>query len=395
VLLAHEVGRGNVELEVLRTLSAEHPVGITLCWRCAREAPGWPRFCVDCEHDHAGVPAAEQGPAGSVQNLRESLERKWPGARLLGSIPYASGEGVMHFVQRATRSRRSRQAGPAPVIGVVIDRNAHGALIAVPCWAMDRASLEGFRASLAEAAVQSDEPQSVDSETPAEEGDEKDPPRHRPQIWWAAAVLLLTAIVSIPYITRRDRPVPGPVPIDTTIAYADTITRDSGIAAPAPVDTTLGEDGTRRRRRGLEPVDTAATQDTFVPPPPPRDPEVDREEVRSLAEGFATAYGTANIEQVRTAYPGISATEDAEWAGWFSDNPDVETGYILNRGPDVRGDSATINFTLIIKYPNGLRCRVLDGTTVRSMGTWSLQRLTGSNLSARICRNLYRNHGTR
>lgn len=407
MLVLHPAVGGRRELDVLHALSGEHQIGITWCRRCGTVRPGWPRFCVGCVelHELWGVPVDEPD-AGSI-DVQKTLDHQWPGTRLLGSIPYTAGGGAMYFVQGA----RVEEGQEPPVVGMVIDRNDKGRLSLVRCWAMDEETLDAFKAKAGPAgqAAQGNAggtpaPEGISAPATLEENEEGSEeggvPLHRRRgMQLLAAALVVGAIACIPLIRGPAETSADLVATDSVVPPVDTIGRDSGVVPPVPVDSTRGKGGTTRRPPPRTPVDPPTPPVTSDPPAPAPDPEMDRQQVLSLARGFATAYGTTNMERVRAAYPGISATEDAEWAEWFSRNLDVQVGFILNAGPDLRGDSATINFTLLIKYPNGLRCRVYDGTTVRMTGTWSLQRLTGTDLNARTCRNLYRNwqrdHGPR
>mgnify|MGYP006137054315 CR=1 FL=1 len=363
ILVLHSTQRGELELEEIRQLSAAHPVGSTVCWKCTRVSPGWPRFCPGCANDLSGVSAAE---TEAVERVKRAVHRQWPGARLLGSIPYAAGGGAMHFVQRPDGGAEQGH-GAVPVAGIVMDAGEKDADVLVPRWAMDTATLERFRGGPAAAVVQP-----VRADPPVPSSDSQDVPagggeapgRRVPALGWAAAVLLIVALAFVPLI-RRSAGSPIQLPISdtataTVVSLMDS-TRDTSTVVPAPADTAprpVQKSRTKVPARTPEPV---IVQDTFAVPEPLPDPEADRRQVIAAARNFATAFGTQDIARVRSAYPGMTPQEETGWREWFGRGFSLSAGFVVQSGPELHGDSARMEFTLPLRYSRQRQCMAYGG----------------------------------
>lgn len=392
VLVLHSTRRGELELEEIRELSAAHAIGSTVCWKCTTVSPGWPRFCPGCARDLSGVSAAEPGAAGAAERVTQALQRQWPGARLLGSIPYAAGGGALHFVQRPDDDAERGQEQGA-VAGIVMEREKDAGVL-VPRWAMDRATLDRFRGEPAAAVVQPAraEPSVPSSETGEEEvlaGGGTALPRRVPRVAWAAAVVLLVALVAfVPLIRRSSGPPVQPPPKRDTLTAVSPIdsTTDTSTVVLAPADTAPRPLEKNRTRVPPRTPDVVVVQDTVAALEPPPDPDADRRQVIAAARDFAAAFGTQDIARVRSAYPGMTPQEEAGWREWFGRGLSLRVGFVVQSGPDLHGDSARIEFTLPLRYSGQRHCMAFRGTTRRDAGSWYLHRLNaGRRLTAREC----------
>lgn len=397
VLVLHSTRRGELELEEIRELSAAHAIGSSVCWKCTRVSPGWPRFCPGCAYDLSGMSVAEPGAAGAVERVTQALQRQWPGARLLGSIPYAAGGGAMHFVQRPNGVAEQAH-GEVSLAGIVMERGETDAGVLVPRWAMDRAALERFRGGPAAAVAQPAraEPsapsgESRDEEVPAGGGEA--PRRRVPALAWAAALLLtIVAFAFVPLIRRSaGSPVQPPQPdAGTAVSPADS-TPDTSTIVLAPVDTAPRPVEKSRPKVRPRTPDPVIEQDTLPAVEPPPDPDADRRQVIAAARNFAAAFGTRDIARVRSAYPGMTPHEEAGWREWFGRGLSLSVGFVVQSGPELHGDSARMEFTLPLRYSRQRHCMTFQATMRRDAGSWYLHRLNaGRRLTARECGALQR-----
>ena len=392
VLVLHSTRRGEMELEEVRELSAAHAIGSTVCWKCTRVSPGWPRFCPGCAHDLSGMSVAEPGAAGAVARVTQALQRQWPGARLLGSIPYAAGGGAMHFVRRPDGDAEQGH-GEVSVAGLVMERGEKDAGVLVPRWAMDGATLQSFtggppaavvQPARAEPSVPSSERQ--DEDVPAGEGDA--PGRRVPALGWAAALLLMiVALAFVPLIRRSaGSPVPPAKPDTGTAVSRVDSTPDSSTVVLAPADSAPRPVAKNRTNVPSRTPDPVIEQDTLPALAPLPDPDADRRQVIAAARDFAAAFGTQDIARVRSAYPTMTPREAAGWSEWFGRGLSLRVGFVVQSGPDLHGDSARMEFTLPMRYSRQRHCMTFQGTMRRDAGSWYLHRLNaGRRLTPREC----------
>lgn len=368
--------------EPVLALGSRNLLGTTTCPACGAAAPGTPRFC-PYGHDLAAVPVKVPVSPALGAELQRALHQISPGLRLLGSMPYGGAPGAMHF---------ARVGDDGAIVGCVLLKGAEGAPALVATWAVrvdDLARLSRQMAEQAQDVAPAHElPPVPDVPVPS--------PRRRPSRAVLAGLTTIgLAACLAAFIAVRQEPRPAPPPVQPAPVPTDT-----AAAAPLPVDTavdtvsTATRDTTRGRRRTKEPppppVDTVQP-DTALPEPPPPDPEVDRRQVLDRVQAFTRAFEAQDIGRVRAAYPHISPSEAERWAGWFNPRYPVRARLAVHSGPVVAGDTATVRFTMPLRYRGQRTCINFAGTLVRTASGWELLRLNdpGGGTGA-ACRELHR-----
>lgn len=377
--------------EPVPALGSRNALGTTTCPACGATAPGTPRFC-PYGHDLAAVPVKVPVSPALRAELQRALHQISPGLRLLGSMPYGGAPGAMHF---------ARVGDDGPVVGCVLLKGAEGPAL-VATWAVRMDDLARLSRQMAGEA-QDAAPATGTAHAPPPDGpDGPDSPeavpspRRRPSRAALAGVTTMgLAACLAAFIAVRQAPRPAPPPVQPAPVPADTAP-----VAVLPVDTavdtvsTVTRDTARGRRRTKEPpppaVDTVGP-DTALPQPPPPDPEVDRRQVLDRVQAFTRAFEAQDIGRVRAAYPHISPSEAERWAGWFNPRHPVRARLAVQSGPVIAGDTATVRFTMPLRYRGQRTCMNFAGTLVRTASGWELLRLNdpGGGTGA-ACRELHR-----
>jgi serine/threonine protein kinase len=115
--------------------------------------------------------------------------------------------------------------------------------------------------------------------------------------------------------------------------------------------------------------------------PEPEPPELSRQRINAVITRYAQALSTRDIDQVRSVYPAMTATERATWETLFSDASVsgfrievVEVGQ-----PRLEGDAAQLTFKLDMSYRSSGYLRetslTYHATLAREGGTWRLESL--------------------
>lgn len=374
----------------LLMLDAALPVGRTRCPGCGAAADGWPRFCFACRRDLSGV--ADAGGVSTVALLDEVRAAAGGDYDVVGAMPRAEGGGGIYFA-REPRSGR--------IVGLVLEREADGSYSLVRSWSADDAALAALDAEpVADAAEPGDagEASSVVVPTPAFTAPEtlRATPRPRRRSAWPAAGIAAGALAIVGsaafLLTRRAPaelpaapPAPAPVapsipvePVAVATPVADVV-HDS-VAKPAATPAP-GAPPTPRRPRTPRPEPRPHDVEPQRSPAAPQAPAraVDEQRVRAALERYASAVASRDIGQLREAYPGIPRADVTTWEKWFAavrSVRDIQSAYIVQSGPEIQGDAATVTFILSLRYGNGQQHRVSSIAYLQRDGNgWAIQRL--------------------
>ncbi|HET6228758.1 MAG TPA: hypothetical protein VFE05_01690 [Longimicrobiaceae bacterium] len=385
VLLVEEDDDGQLDIEVLSALDDGVAVGRTVCPACGVQGAGWPRACAACGRELPGADAL--GAAGlSATELLDEVRAAGEGEfDVLGALAHPVGGGALFFARELAGDR---------LVGLALHADhLEAELTLVVSWEPGAPEADPVPAA---GSVGEDDP-AVGWTAPREEPPPPVfPPRRlrrgrraRGLVAYAAAGALGAAGVGVLVFMllngRARAPDPGgPPPVGNGFDRS----KPSPDAPPAPIPphpapVTLSADsrGTLSPPHPSPPPSSrpANPQALVVDPAASPNPVAaldDAGQVEQALRRYAAAVESRQTSRIQRAYPGITPAEIDRWERLFASvgrNSALQARYEVEEAPDVKGDAATVVFTLTLEYGGAPHPLTLRARLERGADGWWLQ----------------------